>query len=138
MTHDYFILYQMSFLQYLKPCEKAIIINIIFVTLSYHKKYFVLQQDFKLNLEISIYIRDFLKSHTIRLTVNSSIFAQCDIRQPNMVVYFDWKTVIDIYVCGQCRTQFMLPNSSRRLFINMMGRSVTCTIACANEIIPNR
>jgi hypothetical protein len=22
--------------------------------------------------------------------------------------YFDWKTVIHIYVCGQCRTQFML------------------------------
>jgi hypothetical protein len=43
-------------------------------------------------------------------------------KSTNMVVYFDWKTVIYIYVCGQCRTQFMLPNSS----------------ACANEIIPNR
>jgi hypothetical protein len=31
----------------------------------------------------------------------------------NTVVYFDWKTIIYIYVCGQCRTQFMLPNSSR-------------------------
>ena len=29
-------------------------------------------------------------------------------------VYFDWKAVIYIYVCGQCSTQFMLPNSSRR------------------------
>jgi hypothetical protein len=28
---------------------------------------------------------------------------------PNTVVYFDWKTVIYIYVRGQCRTQFMLP-----------------------------
>ena len=28
----------------------------------------------------------------------------------NMVVYFDWKTVIYIYVCRQCRTQFILPN----------------------------
>ena len=37
----------------------------------------------------------------------------------NMVVYFDWKTVIHIYVCRQCRTQFMLPNSSRRQFINI-------------------
>jgi hypothetical protein len=37
----------------------------------------------------------------------------------NMVVCFDWKTVIYIYVCGQCRTQFMLPNLSRRQFINM-------------------
>ena len=32
----------------------------------------------------------------------------------NRVVYFDWNTVIYIYLCGQCRTQFMLPNSSRR------------------------
>jgi hypothetical protein len=32
----------------------------------------------------------------------------------NTVVYFDWKTVIYIYVCGKCRTQFMLPNLSRR------------------------
>jgi len=31
-----------------------------------------------------------------------------------VVEYFDWKTVIYIYVCGQCRKQFMLPNSSRR------------------------
>jgi len=29
-------------------------------------------------------------------------------------VYFDWKMVIYIYVCGKYRTQFMLPNSSRR------------------------
>ena len=35
-------------------------------------------------------------------------------KSTNTVVYFDWKTVIYIYVCGQCRTQFMLPNSSRR------------------------
>ena len=30
----------------------------------------------------------------------------------NTVLYFDWRTVIYIYICGQCRTQFMLPNSS--------------------------
>ena len=41
--------------------------------------------------------------------------------------HFDWKTVIYIYVCGKCRTQFMLP----------MVKSVTFTGACANEIIPN-
>jgi hypothetical protein len=35
-------------------------------------------------------------------------------KSTNTVVYFDWKTVIYIYVCGQCRTQFMLSNSSRR------------------------
>jgi hypothetical protein len=43
------------------------------------------------------------------------------------VVYFDWKTVIYIYVCGKCHTQFMLP----------MDKSVTFTGACANEIIPS-
>jgi hypothetical protein len=35
-------------------------------------------------------------------------------KSTNTVVYFDWKTVIYIYVCGQCRTQFLLPNESRR------------------------
>jgi hypothetical protein len=45
----------------------------------------------------------------------------------NTVVYFDWKTVIYIYVCVKCRTQFMLP----------MEKSVTFTGACANEIIPS-
>ena len=44
-------------------------------------------------------------------------------KNTNMIVYFDWKTVIYIYVCGKCHTQFMLP----------MEKS----IACANEIIPN-
>jgi hypothetical protein len=43
------------------------------------------------------------------------------------VVYFDWKTVIYIYVCGKCRTQFMLP----------MEKSVTFTGTCVNEIIPS-
>ena len=37
----------------------------------------------------------------------------------NTVVYFDWKTAIYIYVCRRFRTQFMLPNSSRRSPINM-------------------
>ena len=45
----------------------------------------------------------------------------------NTIVYFDWKTVIYIYVCGECRTQFMLP----------MEKSVTFTGACANEIKPS-
>ena len=48
-------------------------------------------------------------------------------KSTNTVVYFDWKTVINIYVCGKCRTQFMLP----------IEKSVTFTGACANEIIPN-
>ena len=46
-------------------------------------------------------------------------------KRTNTVVYFDWKTVIYIYVCGKCRTQFMLP----------MEKSVTFIGACANEII---
>ena len=45
----------------------------------------------------------------------------------NTVVYFDWKTVINIYICGKCRTQCMLS----------MENSVTFTGACANEIIPS-
>ena len=45
----------------------------------------------------------------------------------NMVVYFDWKTVIYIYACGKCRTQFMLP----------MEKSVTFTGAFVNEIMPS-
>jgi hypothetical protein len=30
-------------------------------------------------------------------------------KSTNMVVNFEWKTVIYIYVCGKFRTQFMLP-----------------------------
>jgi len=48
-------------------------------------------------------------------------------KSTNTVVYFDWKTIIYIYVCEKCRTQFMLP----------MEKSVKFTGACANEIIPN-
>jgi hypothetical protein len=48
-------------------------------------------------------------------------------KRTNTVVYFDWKTIIYIYVCGKCRTQFMLP----------MEKSVTFTGACANEVIPS-
>jgi hypothetical protein len=48
-------------------------------------------------------------------------------KSTNRVVYFDWKTIIYIYVCGKCRTQFMLP----------MAKTVTFTGLCANEIIPS-
>ena len=34
-------------------------------------------------------------------------------KSTNTVVYFDWKTVIYIYVCGKCRTQFILPMKSQ-------------------------
>ena len=53
----------------------------------------------------------------------STIYFDSDMsKSTNTVVYFDWKTVIYIYVCGQCRTQFMLPNSSR-----FHDNSSTCT-----------
>jgi hypothetical protein len=48
-------------------------------------------------------------------------------KSTNTVVYFDWKTIIYIYVCGKCCTQFMLP----------MEKSVTSIGACANEVIPS-
>ena len=48
-------------------------------------------------------------------------------KSTNTLVYFDWKTVIYIYVCGKCQTQFMLP----------MEMLVKFTGACANEIIPS-
>ena len=62
----------------------------------------------------------------------SMIYFDSDMsKSSNTVVYmyFDWKTVIYICVCGKCRTQFMLP----------MEKSVTFTGACAiaNEIIPS-
>jgi hypothetical protein len=58
----------------------------------------------------------------------SMIYFDSDMsKSTNTIVYFDWKTVIYIYVCGKCRTQFMLP----------MEKSVTFTSTCANEIIPS-
>ena len=41
-------------------------------------------------------------------------------KSANTVIYFDWKTVIYIYVWGKCRTQFM----------PAMEKSVTFTGAC--------
>jgi hypothetical protein len=49
----------------------------------------------------------------------SMIYFDSDMsKSTNTVVYFDWKTVIYIYACGKCRTQFMLP----------MEKSVTFTV----------
>ena len=49
------------------------------------------------------------------ITQYTHIFKKSDMsKSTNTVLYFDWKTVIYIYVCGQCRTQFMLSNSSGR------------------------
>jgi len=50
--------------------------------------------------------------------------------KPECVLSFnmDWRILVFyIYVCGKCRTQFMLP----------MEKSVTFTGACVNEIIPS-
>jgi len=41
----------------------------------------------------------------------------------NTVVYFDWKTVIYIFVCGQCRTQFMLPIIYQRVLLRRESQS---------------
>jgi hypothetical protein len=58
----------------------------------------------------------------------SMIYLNSDMsKSTNTVVYFDWKTVIYIYACGKCRTQYILP----------MEKAVTFTGACANEIIPS-
>ena len=46
-------------------------------------------------------------------------------RITNTVVYFDWKTVIYIYLCEKCRTPFMLA----------MEKSLTFTDGRVNEII---
>ena len=57
----------------------------------------------------------------------SMIYFDSDMsKSTNTVVYFDWQTVIYIYVSGKCRTKFMQPM-----------KSVTFTGACANRIIPN-
>ena len=56
----------------------------------------------------------------------SMIYFHSDMsKSTNTVVYFDWQTVIYIYVSGKCRTKFMQPM-----------KSVTFTGACANKIIP--
>ena len=64
----------------------------------------------------------------ILVLLASMIYFDSDMsKSTHTVVYFDWKTVIYIYVCGKCRTQFML----------LMEKSITFTGACANEIIPS-
>ena len=75
----------------------------------------------------------------------SMIYFDSDMsKSTNTVVYFDWKTVTNVFiftfaeyvahnVCCQIRAD---DNSSTCTFTT--GKSVTCTGACANEIIPNR
>ena len=52
--------------------------------------------------------------HSKHIPASMNYFDSDMSNSTNTAVYFDWKTVIYIYVCGQCCTQFMLPNSSRR------------------------
>ena len=59
------------------------------------------------------YLPTHVKTQHILASMKSLILI-CLNTSTNTVIYFDWKTVIYINVCGQCRTQFMLPNSSRR------------------------
>ena len=50
--------------------------------------------------------------HSKHIPASMNYFDSDMSNSTNTAVYFDWKTVIYIYACGQCRTQFMLPNSS--------------------------
>jgi hypothetical protein len=44
----------------------------------------------------------------LKYILASMIYFDSDMsKNTKTVVYFDWKTVIYIYVCGKCRTQFM-------------------------------
>jgi hypothetical protein len=43
-------------------------------------------------------------------------------KSTHTVVYFDWKTVIYIYACGQCCTQFMLQLQKHRPVTDIIGR----------------
>ena len=61
-------------------------------------------------------------------------------KSTNTIVYFDWKTVIYIYVCEKvahnlCCQILADDNSSTCTFTT--EKSVTFTGACANDIIPN-
>ena len=67
-------------------------------------------------------------------------YPEPEVKSTNTVVYFDWKTVVYIYACGKCRTQFIVHPLSALFglqFMLPMERSVTFTGACANDIIPN-
>ena len=59
-----------------------------------------------------------IRQHMFKLKTHSGfheLFLDSDMsKSTNKVVYFDWKTVIYIYIFGQCHTQFMLLNSSRQ------------------------
>ena len=60
-------------------------------------------------------------------------------KSTNTVVYFDWKTVIYItfveYVAHNLCFQIQADDNSSTCTFRT-GKSVTCTVACANEIIP--
>jgi hypothetical protein len=48
-----------------------------------------------------------LKDPIIHILVSMIYFDTDMSKSTNTVVYFEWKTVIYIYACGKCRTQFM-------------------------------
>jgi hypothetical protein len=52
----------------------------------------------------------------------------------NTVVYLDWKTAIYIYVCGQCRTQFMLPNSETIIHQHVLLRRESVHILLQRKV----
>ena len=62
-----------------------------------------------------------LKTHYANMA--SMIYFDSDMsKSTNTVVYFDWKTVIYIYVCRKSRTQFMLPMEKSHSPAHMLMR----------------
>jgi hypothetical protein len=59
---------------------------------------------------INVVVQKLSTGQSSKHILASMIYFDSDMsKSTNMVVYFDWKTVIYIYACGKCRTQFMLP-----------------------------
>jgi hypothetical protein len=58
-------------------------------------------------------------------------------KSTNTVVYFDWKTVIYIYVCGQCPTQYICTKSWSVTWGSFTPRASTNKTDCyyINEIL---
>ena len=76
---------------------------------------------FSFNMDWRIHVK------TLKHFLASMMYFDSDMsKSTNAVVYFDWKILIYIYICGKCHTQFMLP----------MEKSFAFTGACANEMIP--
>jgi hypothetical protein len=61
-------------------------------------------------------------------------------KSTNTVVYFDWKTVIYIYVCGKKSHTIYAAKFEQAIIhqhVHLRRKSQSFTGACANEIIPS-